>query len=106
MRFDRRASHELVRARILPKSDAGMQAAGMAAAVGAALTLLLVSTIYSLSLAVAVHRQYLVWQAGWAASMLLLGGRWPPPPPALLPFIVGTVPPHTVTFFSFLAVPL
>src|SRR3546814_7468930 len=33
MRFDRLASHELVRARILPKSDAGMQAAGMAAAV-------------------------------------------------------------------------
>src|SRR3546814_9501676 len=70
------ASHELVRARILPKSDAGMQAAGMAAAVGAALTLLLVSTIYSLSLAVAVRRQYLAWQAGWAATMLLWGGLW------------------------------
>src|SRR3546814_1373579 len=53
-----------------------MQAAGMAAAVGAALTLLLVSTIYSLSLAVAVRRQYLAWQAGWAATMLLWGGLW------------------------------
>src|SRR3546814_14171451 len=74
MRFDRLASHELVRARILPKSDAGMQAAGMAAAVGAALTLLLVRTIYSLSLAVAVRRQYLACQAGRAATTPL-GGR-------------------------------
>src|SRR3546814_6870965 len=63
MRFDRLASHELVRARILPKSDAGMQAAGMAAAVGAALRLLLVSTIYSLSLAVAVRRPYQIGRA-------------------------------------------
>src|SRR3546814_2522959 len=104
MRFDRLASHELVRARILPKSDAGMQAAGMAAAVGAALTPLLVSTIYSLSLAVAVRRQYLVWQAGWAATMLLWGGLWSQLHLALLPFMAGTVSAQICTFLACLAV--
>jgi len=104
MRFDRLASHELVRARILPKSDAGMQAAGMAAAVGAALTLLLVSTIYSLSLAVAVRRQYLVWQAGWAATMLLWGGLWSQIHLAVLPFMAGTVSAQICTFLACLAI--
>jgi len=104
MRFDRLASHELVRARILPKSDAGMQAAGMAAAVGAALTLLLVSTIYSLSLAVAVHRQYLVWQAGWAATMLLWGGLWSQIHLAVLPLMAGTVSAQICTFLACLAI--
>jgi len=104
MRFDRLASHELVRARILPKSDAGMQAAGMAAAVGAALTLLLVSTIYSLSLAVAVRRQYLAWQAGWAAIMLLWGGLWSQIHLAVLPFMAGTVSAQICTFLACLAI--
>lgn len=106
MRFDRLASHELVRAHILPRAEGSMQAAGMAAAVGAALTLLLVSGIYSLSLAVAVRRQYLAWQAAWAAAMLLWGALWSQIHLAWLPFMAGTVSAQICTFLSCLAIAL
>src|SRR3546814_15273268 len=81
-----------------------MQAAGMAAAVGAARTLLLVSTIYSLSLAVAVRRQYLAWQAGWAATMLLWGGLWSQIHLAVLPFMAGTVSAQICTVLACLPI--
>jgi diguanylate cyclase (GGDEF)-like protein len=106
MRFDRLASHELVRAHLLPSDESSMQSAGMAAAVGAALTLLLVSGIYSLSLAVAVRRQYLAWQAGWAATMLLWGGLWSQVHLAWLPSMAGTVSAQICTFLACLAVAL
>src|SRR3546814_5038753 len=85
------SGHQFVRARIVSKDEAGMQSAGMAAAVGAALTLLLVSCIYSLSLAVAVRRQYLAWQAAWAATMLLWGTLWSQAHLGLLPATAGTI---------------
>jgi len=106
MRFDRLASHELVRAHLLPSDESSMQSAGMAAAVGAALTLLLVSGIYSLSLAVAVRRQYLAWQAAWAAAMLLWGTLWSQVHLAWLPFMAGTVSAQICTFLSCLAIAL
>src|SRR3546814_14061962 len=91
MRFDGLSGHQFVRARIVSKDEAGMQSAGMAAAVGAALTLLLVSGIYSLSLAVAVRRQYLAWQAAWAATMLRWGAPWSHPHLVLVPALAGAV---------------
>ena len=106
MRFDRLSGHQFVRARIIPKDEAGMQSAGMAAAVGAALTLLLVSSIYSLSLAFAVRRQYLAWQAAWSGTMILWGGFWSQVPLALLPAIAGTVTAQICTFLSCLAIAL
>ena len=106
MRFDRLSGHQFVRARIVPKDEAGMQSAGMAAATGAALTLLLVSSIYSLSLAFAVRRQYLAWQAAWSGTMLLWGGFWSQVPLALLPAIAGTVTAQICTFLSCLAIAL
>lgn len=104
MRFDRLAAHQLVRARILSADEAGLQAAGMAAAIGAALTLLLVSGIYSLSLAVAVRRQYLAWQAAWSATMLLWGTLWSQAHLALVPAMAGTVTAQICTFLACLAV--
>src|SRR3546814_11230409 len=98
MRFDGLSGHQFVRARIVSKDEAGMQSAGMAAAVGAALTLLLVSGIYSLSLAVAVRRQYLAWQAAWAATMLLWGATWSQAHLALVPAMAGTVTAQPGTF--------
>lgn len=83
-----------------------MQAAGMAAAVGAALTLLLVSCIYSLSLAFAVRRQYLAWQAAWAGTMLLWGGLWSQVHLALLPGMAGTVSAQICTFLACFAIAL
>lgn len=106
MRFDRLSNHTLVRARLVPKTEAGLQSAGMAAAVGAALTLLLVSGIYSLSLAVAVRRQYLAWQAAWSATMLLWGGLWSQVHLALLPAMAGTVTAQICTFLACLAITL
>ncbi|MGB3319757.1 MAG: GGDEF domain-containing protein, partial [Sphingopyxis granuli] len=104
MRFDRLAAHDLVRAHILSRDQSSMQAAGMAAATGAALMLLLVSGIYSLSLAVAVRRQYLAWQAAWAATMLLWGTLWSQIHLALLPFMAGTVSAQLCTFLACLAI--
>ena len=104
MRFDGLAAHQLVRARILPADEAGVQASGMAAAIGAALTLLLVSGIYSLSLAVAVRRQYLAWQAGWSATMLLWGTLWSQAHLALLPTMAGTATAQICTFLACLAI--
>lgn len=104
MRFDRLAAHDLVRAHILSRDQSSMQAAGMAAATGAALMLLLVSGIYSLSLAVAVRRQYLTWQAAWAATMLLWGTLWSQIHLALLPFMAGTVSAQLCTFLACLAI--
>jgi diguanylate cyclase (GGDEF)-like protein len=104
MRFDRLSGHQFVHARIIPKAEAGMQSAGMAAAVGAALTLLLVSCIYSLSLALAVRRQYLAWQAAWAGTMLLWGGLWSQMHLALGPGMAGTLSAQICTFLACLAI--
>jgi diguanylate cyclase (GGDEF)-like protein len=106
MRFDGLSSHQLVRARILAKGEAGMQSAGMAAAVGAALTLLLISCIYSLSLAFAVRRQYLAWQAAWSGTMLLWGGLWSQVHLVLLPGMAGTISAQICTFLACLAIAL
>jgi diguanylate cyclase (GGDEF)-like protein len=106
MRFDRLSGHQFVHARIVPKAEAGMQSAGMAAAVGAALTLLLVSCIYSLSLAFAVRRQYLAWQAAWSGTMLLWGTLWSQVHLALVPGSAGTVTTQICTFLSCLAIAL
>ena len=104
MRFDRLASVDLLRARLIPKADAVVQSTGMAVAIGAALTLLLVSGIYSLSLAVAVRRQYLAWQAGWSATMLLWGAIWSQAHLGLVPGLAGTASAQIATFLSCLAI--
>lgn len=104
MRFDGLASFGLLRARLLPKGEAVVQSTGMAVGVGAALTLLLVSGIYSLSLAVAVRRQYLAWQAAWSATMLIWGGLWSQAHLALFPRLAGTVSAQLSTFLACLAI--
>ncbi|WP_447760827.1 diguanylate cyclase domain-containing protein [Sphingopyxis panaciterrae] len=104
MRFDRLAAHELLRARLITKDASRIESTGMAAGVGAALTLLLVSCIYSASLAFAVRRQYLAWQAAWSATMLLWGGIWSQVHLALFPMMAGTVSAQICTFFACLAI--
>src|SRR3546814_9130255 len=76
----------------------------MASEVGAALSLLLVAGIYSLALAVAVRRQYLAWQAAWAATMLLWGALWSQAHLALVPAMAGTVTAQTGTFLACFAI--
>src|SRR3546814_13890018 len=76
----------------------------MASEVGAALSLLLVAGIYSLALAVAVRRQYLAWQAAWAATMLLWGALWSQAHLALVPAMAGPVTAQTGTFLACFAI--
>src|SRR3546814_20192100 len=76
----------------------------MASEVGAALSLLLVAGIYSLALAVAVRRQYLAWQAAWAATMLLWGALWSHAHLVLVPAMAGTVTAQTGTFLACFAI--
>lgn len=104
LRFDRLASVDLLRARLVPKTDAVVQSTGMAVAIGAALTMLLVSGIYSLSLAFAVRRQYLAWQAAWSATMLLWGAVWSQAHLGLVPGMAGTASAQLATFLSCLAI--
>lgn len=106
MRFDRLSGHQFIHARLIPKAEAAMQSAGMAAAVGAALTLLLISCIYSLSLAFAVRRQYLAWQAAWSGTMLLWGALWSQIHLAFVPGLAGTVTTQICTFLACLAIAL
>ncbi len=104
MRFDRLADHGLLRARLIPKENASLQAAGMAALVGASLTLLLVSGIYSLSLAVAVRRQYLLWQAAWSGVMIVWGALWSQIHLVIFPAMAGTVSAQASTLLACLAI--
>lgn len=106
MRFDRLSGNQFIHARLIPKAEAAMQSAGMAAAIGAALTLLLISCIYSLSLAFAVRRQYLAWQAAWSGTMLLWGALWSQIHLALVPGLAGTATTQICTFLSCLAIAL
>lgn len=104
LRLDGLAGHRFLRARLLSVEEAGKQAAGMAAATGAALMLLLVSGIYSLSLAIAVRRQYLAWQAAWSGTMLLWGALWSQAHLMFVPGLAGVVTAQICTFLACLAV--
>lgn len=104
MRIDRLADYRLLRPRLVSGDRAGLQTAGMAAAVGAALTLLLVSGIYSLSLAIGVRRQYLVWQALWSGVMIAWGALWSQVHLALWPAAAGTASAQAATLLACLAI--
>ncbi|SNS70141.1 GGDEF domain-containing protein [Sphingopyxis indica] len=104
MRFDRLTDHSLLHPRLISADEAGLQAAGMAAMIGASLTLLLVSGIYSLSLAVAARCQYLVWQAAWSGVMIVWGALWSQIHLAILPAAAGTPSARAATLLACLAI--
>ncbi|MBB5985077.1 sensor domain-containing diguanylate cyclase [Sphingobium lignivorans] len=106
MRYDGLAAHGLLNMRLLSPDESGMQSAGLAVAIGAALTLLLISGLYNLSLAHALRRQYLAWQGGWAMCMLAWGAVWSQIHLLVLPGMAGTLSAQTATFLSCLAIAL
>lgn len=106
MRFDKVASVDLLRMRLLTRGDSGLQSATLGAAIGAALTLLLIGLLYNLSLAFAVRRQFLVWQGAWAGCMLLWGLIWSEMHLLVLPGMAGTISSQVCTFLACLAVTL
>ncbi|MCJ2187935.1 GGDEF domain-containing protein [Novosphingobium beihaiensis] len=103
-RFDRLASVHLLRMRMLSRGEANLQATALSICVTAALTLLLLGTVYNTSLAVTLRRQFPVWQAGWAGSVLLWGIVWSQLGLLVVPEMAGTFSSQFCTALSCLAV--
>ncbi|MFZ5748395.1 MAG: diguanylate cyclase [Pseudomonadota bacterium] len=76
MRIERLADIEFLRVRALDRDEAGRATSMLGALVGAALTLLAIGALYSVSLAVASRQAFLAWHAGWALSVLAWGAIW------------------------------
>lgn len=103
LRFDHLASHNLVRARLMPMAEANKQAAIAAALIGGALTLLLLGALYNLSLATAVRQPFLAWHGIWAACVLIWGLLWSQLVLVLVPQIAGTIASQICTLLACLA---
>lgn len=106
LRFDRLASAEILRIRLLDTAESERQATAMAATVGAALMLLLIGALYNASLAVAVRRGFPLWQAAWAGCMALWGALWSQLPLFFLPWLAGSLTSQICTGLACLAVML
>lgn len=106
LRFDRLASHELLRVRQVPEGDAELDSGKLGALIGAALTLLLIGGLYNASLAIGVRRQYLGWQAAWALVVFLWGAAWSQLVLLFVPGMAGTLASQICTLLSCWAVAL
>ncbi len=104
MRFDRVASHHLLRMRLVSRAEAGAQTAMLAALVGAALMLLVLGAVYNLSLAIAVRRQFLAWHGGWAACVLVWGIIWSQIELLAFPGLAGSGSAQACTFLACIAI--
>lgn len=104
MRFDRLASHDLLRARLMPGSEADREGTLVGPLIGGALTLLLLGTIYNLSLAHGVRRQFIAWHGAWAACVFIWGLIWSQLALLVVPGIAGTLSSQICTFLSTLAI--
>ncbi|WP_298670553.1 GGDEF domain-containing protein [uncultured Sphingomonas sp.] len=106
MRFDHFAGYGLLHARLMSKAASTAQSTALAAVAAAALTLLLIGSIYTFSLALAVRRQYLAWHGAWAACMFLWGLIWSQLHLLVIPAMAGRASAQTGTFLSCLAITL
>ncbi len=104
LRVDRLASYPLLRLRLVPAGEAGIETAVLGALIGAALTLLLAGAAYNLSLAIGTRRAYLGWQGAWAATVFLWGAIWSQFGLLVAPGMAGTLAAQTSTGLSALSV--
>lgn len=102
--FGHLASHKLLRIRVLPAAAANRDLAIAAVLAGGSITLLLISGIYNLSLAMAVRRPSLAWQGLWAVCMVLWGLFWSQIALIVLPEVAGTAAAQTCTLLACLAI--
>jgi len=102
--FGHLASHKLLRIRALPAAAANRDLAIAAVLAGGSITLLLISGIYNLSLAIAVRRPSLAWQGLWAVCMVLWGLFWSQVALIAMPAVAGTSAAQTCTLLACLAV--
>lgn len=106
MRFDKVASANLLRMRLVGRGEESTQTTGLATSIGAALVLLLAGAIYNASLAVAVRRQFSAWQAAWASCMIVWGACWSQLHLFFFPGMAGAVSAQICTGLSCLAISL
>jgi len=106
LRFDRLASANLLRMRLMGADESSLQATVLAMAVGGALMLLLLGAIYNLSLAVAVRRQFPAWQGAWAGCMVVWGGFWSQLDLLATPALAGAPSAQLCTALACLAITL
>ena len=102
--LNRLASTSLLRIRILSDTAANRDLAIAAILSGGSITLLLISGIYNLSLAIAVRRQFLAWHSLWAGCMVLWGLFWSQIALIAMPSLAGTSAAQTCTLLACLAV--
>lgn len=106
LRFDRVASAEMLRIRLVPEGPSHLQATALASMIGAALMLLAVGALYNLGLAIAARRQFPAWQSAWAACMVVWGAMWSQFHLFFFPGLAGAVSAQACTTLSGLALAL
>jgi diguanylate cyclase (GGDEF)-like protein len=104
LRFDHLTSVSLLRARFLSLGDAAHDVTILASVVGGAITLLALSAIYNLLLAIAVRRQFIAWQGVWATLVTIWCLFWSQQILSFLPGVAGTVSSQICTLLATLAI--
>lgn len=106
LRFDRLASYNLLRMRLMGGDESSLQATVLAMVVGGALMLLLLGAVYNLSLAVALRLQFPAWQGAWATCMVIWGGFWSQLDLLVVPGMAGAPSAQICTVLACLAITL
>ncbi|MBB4631835.1 GGDEF domain-containing protein [Sphingosinicella soli] len=105
LRFDGLASHELLRIRLPGADEANAQAAALPVIVGGTIALLTLGALYTLSVGIALRREYLLWHGLWAVTMVVWGLLWSQLALVAAPGIAGWSS-QICTFLACLAVTL
>ncbi|MDE1916521.1 MAG: GGDEF domain-containing protein [Sphingomonadales bacterium] len=106
LRFDRLASYNLLRMRLMAGDESSLQATVLAMVVGGALMLLLLGAVYNLSLAVALRLQFPAWQGAWAGCMVIWGAFWSQLDLLVIPAMAGAPSAQICTVLACLAITL
>jgi diguanylate cyclase (GGDEF)-like protein len=91
LRFDRLASAEVLRLRLVRSEVSDLQTIALASLIGAALMLLVIGAVYNFALGLAVRRMFPALQGIWSASMALWGAIWSQLDLFVVPGMAGTV---------------
>lgn len=104
VRFERLASTDLLRLRLVDASEMQWESTALAGVIGAALTLLAVGVLYNLVLAVTARHVFSLWQGGWAACMFVWGALWSQLALFVVPGMAGAPTAQLSTWLSCLAI--
>jgi len=91
MRFDRLASAEVLRIRLVRSEVSDLQTIALASLIGAALMMLVIGAVYNFTLGLAVRRTFPVLQGLWSATMALWGAIWSQLHLFVVPGMAGTL---------------